>query len=50
MEIIFVLIFVLAKRIELIRVVKSGRRSTEYRKDMRDYKEAQNCKWKPGGK
>ena len=30
------IIFVLAKRIRLIRVVKSRRMSTEYRKDMRD--------------
>ena len=30
------IIFVLAKRIRLIRVVKSTRIDTEYRKDMRD--------------
>ena len=41
-------IFVRTKRIRLIRVVKSRRMSREYRNDMRDYKEVQNCKWKPG--
>jgi hypothetical protein len=35
------IIFVFTKRIRLIRVVKSRRMSTEYRKDMRDYKEVQ---------
>jgi hypothetical protein len=38
------IIFVLTKRIRLIRVVKARRMSTEYRKDTRHYKEVQ----KPG--
>lgn len=43
------IIFVLTKRIRLIRAVKSRGINTEYHKDMRDYKEVQNCQWKPGG-
>ena len=37
----------LLKNIRPSRLVKSRTTSMEYSKHMRDYKEMQNCRWKP---